>query len=401
MKNIGLLIYALNSGGAERVVAHLSHILSERYNVHVILFEDTYMEYECGGTIHSLNAPTKEGSPLVKIGLLMQRRKALKTLIKKEKLDCVISFLDSPNFVNLLAGVKGCRKIISIRNYSDLENRQSFLGKLTNVAMKLLYRKADCVVAVSKLIEQNFKNQYNIPSEKITTIYNPYNFGEITKKTKEPLSENEKEFFDKHFVFLNVGRIMYQKGIWHLVKAFSLVKKQNEKAGLVLVGEDISDGKLTKLINSLGLDDSILLTGRTRNPYKYMENSPVYVLASMFEGFPNAMVEAMACSCAIIAADCKSGPREILFENPDINEVASDICLADSGLIIPPLETEENWDATVITTGEERLAEAMLSLMNDTEKQSDLANKAQQRSRVFDFAAVERAFSQVIENKPE
>lgn len=48
-KHIGLMIGALNSGGAERVVAHLSHILSDAYHVHVILFEDTHIEYECGG----------------------------------------------------------------------------------------------------------------------------------------------------------------------------------------------------------------------------------------------------------------------------------------------------------------------------------------------------------------
>lgn len=55
MKRIGLMISTLNSGGAERVVAHLSHILGEIYDVRVILFETTYMEYQCGGKIHDLN----------------------------------------------------------------------------------------------------------------------------------------------------------------------------------------------------------------------------------------------------------------------------------------------------------------------------------------------------------
>lgn len=398
MKNIGLMIYAINSGGAERVVSHLSHILSKSYNVHVILFEDTYMEYECGGTVHSLNVPTQDGSPLVKIKLLLKRIRALKALIRKEQLDCVISFLDSPNFVNLFSGVKGCRKIISIRNYSGLENRQSTLGKITDIAMKMLYRKADCVVTVSKLIQQDFMEHYGISKNKITTVYNPYNFEEMWGKGKEPLSEDEQSFFSKHFMFANVGRIMHQKGVWHLVKAFSLVRKEHSEAGLVLVGEDLSDGKLTELINSLGLNDSILLTGRTRNPYKYMSNSQSYVLTSLFEGFPNAMVESMACGCAVIATDCKSGPREILFENPDINSVAEGVCKADSGLIIPPLEDEENWSPDVITVGEKNLAEAMLSVMESPELQKELSEKALCRSKAFDYSAARDAFEKIIEN---
>ena len=170
MKNIGLLISTMKSNGAERVVSHLSHLLEKEYKVHLILFEDTYMEYEVGGTLHNLNVPAQSGSPIVKIGLLEKRVRVLKKLIKKENIECVVSFLDSPNFVNLLARVKGCRKIISIRNYSGLENQQNSIMKLTDVIMKHLYRRADCVVTVSKLIEEDFRQHYNIPKAKIKTI---------------------------------------------------------------------------------------------------------------------------------------------------------------------------------------------------------------------------------------
>ena len=398
MKHIGLMISALNSGGAERVVSHLSHILSEKYHVHVILFEDTYMEYPCEGTVHSLNVPAQAGSPVVKFNLLWKRIKRLKTLLKKEKLDCVISFMDSPNFVNLFAKVAGCRKIISIRNYSGLENQQSGLGKLTDAAMKLLYRRADCVVTVSKLIEKDFCEHYGIPQEKIFTIYNPYNFEEMRGKGEVPLSETEQAFYNGHFVFANVGRIMYQKGVWHLVKAFSLVHAQHPDARLVIVGEDLSEGKLTALIRQLGLQDSVLLTGRTRNPYQYMKNADCYVLASLFEGFPNAMVEAMACGCAIIAADCKSGPREILFENVDLDAVIDETVEADYGILVPALEPEENWDAAVITDGERKLAQAMELQHSNTEKCAAFAQRAVQRSRAFDYDAAREAFSCVIED---
>ena len=401
MKRVGLMISTLNSGGAERVVSHLSHILGEAYDVRVILFEDTYVEYTCGGTIHNLDVPAKSGSPVVKLKLLRQRICRLKKLIKTEKLDCVISFMDSPNFVNLLAPVKGCRKIISIRNYSGLENRQSFLGRLTDAAMKGLYRRADGVVTVSRLIEQDFRDHYNIPAHKLHTIYNPYDFAQMQEKGAIPLAEAEQRFYDSGFVFLNVGRIMYQKGLWHLVKAFSLVHKENPEAKLVLVGEDLSGGKLPLLLEQLDLTDSVLCTGRTRNPYQYMKNADCYVLPSLFEGFPNAMVEAMACGCAVIAADCKSGPREILLENADLAASLTEITDADYGILIPALEPEENWDPQVITEGEQKLAKAMLSMGRDRETAKTYGQKATQCSRKFDFSACRSRFTQVIEANPE
>lgn len=397
MKRIGLFISTLNSGGAERVVSHLSNILSKNYDVHVILFEDTYMEYPCGGKVHSLDVPSKTGSPIVKLSLLWGRVKKLKDLIQQEQLDCVISFLDSPNFVNLFAKVAGCRKIISIRNYSGLENRQSGLGKLTDIAMKLLYRGADCVVTVSKLIEKDFCAHYGIPKKKICTIYNPYNFDEMRQKGDQPLTEAEQAFYDGHFVFANVGRIMYQKSVWHLVKAFSIVHAKHPDSRLVIVGEDLSDGKLTALIGQLGIKDSVLLTGRTRNPYQYLKNADCYVLASLFEGFPNAMVEAMACGCSIIAADCKSGPREILYENADLDVAIDEVTDADYGILIPVLEPDENWDATVITEGERKLAQAMERMLCDPKKCEAFAQSAIQRSCVFDYDAAREAFSRVIE----
>lgn len=397
--NIGLMISALNSGGAERVVSHLSHILSEKYNIHVILFEDTYMEYTCGGTVHSLDVPAVSGSAVVKLKLLVRRIRKLKALIKREKLDCVISFMDSPNFVNLFAKVTGCRKVISIRNYSGLENRQSALGRLTDAAMKILYRRADCVVAVSKLIEKNFCEHYGIAKEKICTIYNPYNFEDIRKKGEVPLTEPEQTFYDGHFVFANVGRIMYQKGVWHLVKAFSIVHSQHPDARLVIVGEDLSDGKLTALIDQLGIQDSVLLTGRTRNPYQYMKNADCYVLSSLFEGFPNAMVEAMACGCPVIAADCKSGPREILCENVDLDAVINEVTEADYGVLIPALEPEENWDPKVITDGEKKLAQGMIMMRSSDEMKRSLSRKATERSAEFDYSACRSSYSAVIESE--
>ena len=396
MKRIGLLISAMNSGGAERVVSHLTRILGEKYEVHLILFEDTYMEYECAGTLHVLNVPAKAGGVLSKLGLLRKRVKALKKLIRQQELSCVISFMDSPNFVNLLARVRGCKQFISIRNYSQVENSGSRLGKLTDIGMKLLYRRADRVITVSRLLEREFASVYGVPPEKITTIYNPYDFEDMRQKGQLPLPEEAQRFFESGFVFANVGRMVHQKGLWHLVKAFSLVRKEHPEARLVLIGEDWTEGKLPTLIRQLGLQDSILLTGRVRNPYQYLQRAGCYVLSSLFEGFPNALVEAMACGLPVIAADCPSGPCEILYAEPDLDRKTTEVTEADFGVLIPLAEAQEDWNPETITEGQRHMARAMLQILDDNEKRAQLAEKALQRSHTFDFAGTLEAFSQVI-----
>ena len=397
MKNIGLLVSSLNSGGAERVVSHLSKILSSKYHVFVILFDASLtMDYGYEGKLCNLGVAAKKGY-ISKFLILFQRVNRLKKIEKKESLDCVISFMDSPNFVNLFAKTVNCKRIISIRNYSFVENKTSLLGRVVNYAMKYLYREADGVISVSRAIEEDFLYYYGIPKSKLQTIYNPYNFKEIMAGKTEALSLPEQRYYEGTFVYINVSRIMYQKGIWHLIKAFSIVKKKVPKAKLVLVGEDLSCGRLTKLIRDLELEKEILLTGRVSNPYKYMGNSMVYVLTSLFEGFPNSLVEAMACGCAVIAPDCKTGPREILYKEPDLREKCGEITVADYGILIPAFNEKEEWDFKNMAKNDILLANAMIKLYSCPGLLEELQAKAIIRSHDFSFEQCKEAYCSMIE----
>lgn len=396
MKNIGLFISEMNSGGAERVVSRLSKILENDYNVYVILFEDTFMEYECGGTLVNLNTPAKSGL-LNKLLLLPQRVRALKKAKKEYKLDCVISFLDSPNIVNILSG-GACKNVVSVRNYSKSENSASLLGRLTNLLIKKLYKKADLIVPVSRVIANSYIEDYGIPDEKIKVIYNPYDADEIHNSMKEAVDERVKAFTENKTVFISVGRIMHQKGFWHLIKAFSEVKKLKEDVKLIIVGEDKSSGNTSELISRLGLENDVLLTGRVENPFKYHKQSDVYVLSSLFEGFPNGMTEAMVCGLPVIAADCKSGPREILNKIPDFKTECTSPTECDYGILVPALEDEENWEATTLTDGEKVLARAMSELALDSGKRAELAKKALKRGAEFSYEACREAYMSIIED---
>lgn len=394
MKNIGLLISELNSGGAERVVSRVSKILESKYNVYVILFEDTYMEYDHGGTLINLNTPSKSGT-LTKVMLLKKRVNKLKNQKKELKLDCVISFLDSPNMVNILSKVKGCKSAVSIRNYSASENSGSLLGKITNLLYKMLYKRADKVVPVTKVIEELYIKKYSLPKEKIKVIYNPYDITEIEAMMKKDCGYDLSAIQGKT-TFITVGRQMYQKGYWHLIKAFKKLHDENADIALIMVGQ--IDEKVVNLIEKFNLRESIILTDRHHNPFSFIAKSDIYVLSSLFEGFPNALAEAMVCGLPVIAADCKSGPREILAPNTAIDTVCDGVEEAQFGVLTKPLENEEEWESEELTKGEYHLYVAMKKMAEDREYRKEYAKKAKERSKSFGYDICKENFINLIEN---
>lgn len=396
MKKIGLLISTLNAGGAERVVSRLTKILSDDYEVYLILFEDTYVKYEYNGTLINLDVKSSKNF-LKQLILPFRRISKLKKIKKKMQLETVVSFLDSPNIVNILAKVSKCKNIISIRNYTEIEKKQDIKSKILNLVISRLYKKADKIIAVSKLIQEDTIKKYGIDRKKIDVIYNPYDIEEITKLSGEEIELEYRDFMKSNKIFISVGRQMYQKGYWHLLKAFSLVKKFDSDVRLVIVGRENQNNQLTNLIKKLELQDNVLITGYNSNPFKFIRNSYAYILTSLFEGFPNALVEAMACSCPVIATDCKSGPREILDGEQNIYKEIEQVEYSKYGILVPKMSLEENWEDINCDDNEKKLADAMIKLLTDKDMYDEYKKKSIIRAREFSFEICKEKYKKLIE----
>lgn len=395
MKKIGLLIPTLNSGGAERVVSRLSKILSDKYKVYLILFEDTYIDYEYDGELINMNI--KSSKFLIKQLILpFLRKKELKKIKKRLDLDVVISFLDGPNIVNILSKTKNCKTVISIRNYTFREEKQDIKAKITSKIMGRLYNKADKIVSVSNVIKESLKNKYKIDDNKLEVIYNPYNYDEIKEMTLEPIEKEYQEIF-KYKTFISVGRMMHQKGFWHLIKAFKLVKEENKEVKLVIIGNDFQNGKVKKLIDEFKLNNDIILLGYQKNPFKYISRSYAYVMPSLFEGFPNSLVEAMNCGIPVISTDCLSGPREILDDEDNINKKTIDIEYATYGILIKDLEEKENWKKDVVEEGDRILSKVMNEILNDKNLYLKYKKSVSERGKSFSYEKCKERFTKLIE----
>ncbi|MBM7690780.1 glycosyltransferase involved in cell wall biosynthesis [Peribacillus deserti] len=396
MKKVGLYIPHLSNGGAERVVSRLSYILQDYYEVYIILNEDS-IKYDVFCEVINLKMPAQP-SVIKKVFLPICRARKLKNIKQKYQLECMISFLTSANIVNALSDTRNTSTILSVRNFSELEKNKSKISKMKNFLMKFLYKKADYVVPVSLALENSLIENYNIPPNKIKTIYNPYDIEEISKLAKADIENVEHaNFLKSGKVFVTVGRLTYQKGYWHLIKAFSMLPTDCD-AKLLIIGIGEDHPKIEQLIKKLNIEEKVLFTGYQKNPFSYVSRCYAYVLASLFEGFPNAMVEAMACKCPVVAADCKSGPREILFRDVDLKRKISDKECADFGIIVPALSLKESWDAKLLNnTNEEYLAGAMIMLLENENLRNELSEKAYKRVKLFNYEVCRNNYIKVIE----
>lgn len=396
-KKVALLIDTMNNGGAQRVVSRLSEILSLEYDVFVILFEATFDAYQCSGQVISMNVTAKKSSLVGKLTQLYKRRQILLRLKREHDFDIVISFLDSPNFVNLLSQTTHTKEVISIRNFSETENQRGILGYFTNLGMKVLYNRAHRIVPVSKVISNSLIRNYKLDPNKLRVIYNPYNVEEINHLADEQFIEEHEAFFSTGEIIITVGRHMYQKGFWHLIKAFKQVKNRKKNAKLVIVGRDEQNGKVEKLVEDLGLSDSVLLLGFQNNPFKFIKRSKVYVLTSLFEGFPNALVEAMACGCPVVAVDCKSGPREILDASLSLERDINQVEFLEFGVLSPALDKAEDWDPSVITESEQMLSGAIVQMLEKEDMRQAYCLKSFSRAKDFSYTKCKEAYQSIVE----
>ena len=336
-KKITFIIPSLVSGGAERVLIHLiNHLNNEKYSICLVLFEDI-LDYKedlrFSGEIVCLDKKSRWDF----FKLIFKLRKTLRTY----QPDVVLSFLYYTNIVTVMASLFLKRKfklILCERNYPPEYLPKIRLGYLKKWLMRFTYRKADKILTVSKSIARVLEEDFNIKSEKIKTIYNPVVLEEIKdkyqKEMKHPFFEDERAQ-----IIISVGRLVEQKRVDRLLRAFSLVRKKQDRVYLIILGEGELRKELENLSLELRVDKWTDFVGFQSNPYAWIRKADIFVLSSDFEGFPNVILEAMACGTPVVSTDCPSGPNEIIVNGKN-------------GILVP-------------TEDEKAMAEAILKLLTN------------------------------------
>ncbi len=309
-KTIFFIINSMEGGGAERVLSNILPSLSKKYTVYLLLLKDSRF-YNIPKNIHIISF-SKIKNNFLMILLFPFYIWKLKKLIKKYQPYKTISFLEIANFVNILSHKKA---IISFRiTLSFFEN--TLFGKLYLVIIKKLYPKAKFIIVNSEENKFDLAKRLNIPLNKITTIYNPIDLKQIENlKNKSPKLPFTRK--DKQKIFITIGRLDKQKNISTLIKTFKNLSPENI---LLIIGGGPERLNLANLIKQYNLTEQIFLLGRQKNVYSYLNMADYFIFASQVEGFPNVLIEAMACNLPIITTDFKTGAREIIDPKLNFNQ---------------------------------------------------------------------------------
>ncbi|MDQ3536097.1 MAG: glycosyltransferase [Bacteroidota bacterium] len=304
-KKIIIIVPTLSNGGAERVAASLSLYFPDEVQVLYVLYQND-ITYLYKGRIISLNIdPSK--SIFSKAYNFLYRLLKLKSIFLKERPDAVISFMEDPNLINILLNK---RAIISVREPKSLSVKNDFKNRMI---IKKFYNRSKKIISVSKGIKEDLVNNFNIKPFLIEIIHNPVNTIAINNLAMEKL-EDIHEFIFKNKVIICVGRLSYEKAQVDLLLAYTQLKDIPD-LHLVLLGDGEVRYDLENIAREHNLLDKIHFLGFQKNPYKFIAKSTLFVLSSKWEGFPNVVLEAMACNIPVISSDCPTGPSEIFIDN--------------------------------------------------------------------------------------
>jgi glycosyltransferase involved in cell wall biosynthesis len=361
------ILDSLEGGGAQRVALNILHCI----NKHV--FEPSLAVINCKGdyqdllprdiTVHDLQA-RRARFALFKLARLIDT-------IKPEILYSTTPYVDEIACFAAKLSRHKMRIILRSPNYLSAMLRQ--LPIYTRLMARYSYRRADLIITTTRLMTRDLQDKFGISANRIKLIHNPLDLEMIQILSKEDIDHPwfQNKNLSKIPVIISMGRLVDQKGFPDLIRAFAVVTGRLP-ARLVILGQGKNLERLQALARKIGIDRSVWFAGFQSNPYKYLVRSRVFVLPSYWEGFPNSLVEAMACGIPVVSTDCPSGPAEIITPTHD-------------GLLVPMKDPAA-------------LAEAILKVLENAKLARRLADGAQRRSRDFSIGNIVREYEQMFQD---
>lgn len=350
MKKIAIITPFLANGGLEKVAIVGAEELSKYFDVTLIVMDSFHIDYPYNGKTIDLEVSLMDRGILKRLYNMVTSTLKLRKLKKEYSFDLVISHGELANLPNVFSG--GEKNILAVHEnrFAALKDMQ---GKFVNRIIKYIYsaKNVSKIMTVSEGIRESFIENLEMDQEAIITIYNPYNIDEIKALSDEDLGEFSSLF--DHPVLSITGRLTMQKGQWYLFRIFRELKKRNLDFKLMILGDGEMKEQIIQLSKNLGLktysvwseeefDDSfdVYFMGFQKNPFKFVKASKLFIMTSLWEGFGNTIVEAMACGTAVISTDCKSGPGEIIYPNLEKNTAIKQPNYEGFGVLMPIFTSE-------------------------------------------------------------
>ncbi|MFC6224878.1 glycosyltransferase [Hymenobacter artigasi] len=402
-----LLIPNLGLGGAQRVFADHARLLAGPYKVTECVFNlDCAQGYETANELHDLSVPGG-GGPLAKIGYFFRRCQLLRQLKRARRVAISISHLEGADYVNLLSGV-GERRVLCVHG-SKLHDRnmRGGLGWVRrHLLIPLLYRQAARIVTVSAGIRAELVEQLGLPASKVQVINNFFDDEAIRQQGALLPPSPYAEVLATHPVLVAAGRLAPEKNLLALLKVFAQVRQRIPSCKLLLVGQGEQYTALLARCHDLNLTvyqsgqqiglartAAVLFAGYQSQPHTFIARATIFVLPSLNEGFPMALGEAMVCSRPVAAADCPTGPREMLAPGTSPpKKPLRQAEMAAHGVLLPVIS-----NLATVAADEQVWVDTLVQLLADADRRRALGEQASQRMRAFTKDTIGREWLALLE----
>ena len=294
-KRIVLIIPSLRHGGAERVISILANQWAKdaKLNITLILLTKQVQYYELDDRVTIIEpVRTYKNNSASKFLYTLWSLKFIRSEVSKIKPDTILSFCEIYNNLVLLSLIGLNYKIF----VSDRNNPDNNLGKLHENLRKVLYKNASGIIAQTKNGKEIL--YHKTKNKNIVNIPNPL----------RPINEHDTV---KEKIILNVGRNEDQKNQLELIDIFSELHNAKEWK-LYILGNGELRNQLDRKVVDLGLKSRVVLMDFQSDIDLYFQKSSIFAFPSLYEGFPNALSEAMANNLPCVVYDCPTGPAEMI-----------------------------------------------------------------------------------------
>ncbi len=303
---ICFVLSSLRTGGAERVATTLANAwVRAGHDVVLVTLDsadgDVYArDARIDRRALGLTRPSK--GPIGGVVANLQRLGRLRRELTTFGPDAIVSFIDSTNVLTLLAAVGlGVPVVVSER----IDPRKYPIGIAWALLRRLTYRWAAALVVQTESVAVWARGV--VDDSRIAIIPNP--IADDCWRAERPDVRATR--------VVAMGRLVPQKGFDTLIAAFERAADRHPEWHLVIAGQGPLAGSLREQAERTRCADRISFAGLVTKPETLLASSEIFVLSSRFEGFPNVLLEGMACGCAAIATDCPSGPAEIVTSGVD------------------------------------------------------------------------------------
>jgi len=362
------LLRDLDVGGLQKVAIRLINAMDAESMV--VLLKHGQLDTQVCARRHYVGLPDV-GSRVERLWNYGGVACRIASLIDQERPDIVVTFgysMIALAALSLRLARHRAYFVPSIRNsLTELSQRGRPFPDVIPWLIRYALRRADIVIAVSRAIAEDVIS-LGVARDRLRVIYNGLDIAGIRALAEEPIYH--PWVFDKIPIISSVGRLSRQKNHQLLLEALSLVR-QKQRVRLWVVGDGEERARLQALAEALGLGEDVFFWGFQTNPHKYVARSAAFVLPSLYEGFPNALIEAMAVGVPVISTNCPTGPSEIIEHG-------------HTGLLVPVNDARAMADAILCVIQDQRLAQT-------------LAANALRAIERFDFSTTVRMFQEVMD----